>query len=111
MSSSHSIEVGKVYKKSKQKHGIKLAENKMEPVLLGQTRVPAGMGKSQNKGKGMGRTSVETWKGKCQLGSTQCSVNSPDRSKLMLEQTAFLVCAFLHVNSTTEPQPVLCCLE
>lgn len=52
------------------KHGIKLTENKMEPVLLEQTRVPAGVGKSHNKGKGMGRTSVDTWKGKCQLGFT-----------------------------------------
>lgn len=58
-------------------HGIKLTKSKMEPVLLVQTRVPAGVGKSQNKGKGMGRTSVETWKGKCQLGFTQLVSKQP----------------------------------
>ena len=53
------------------KHGIKLTESKMEPVLLVQTMVPGGVGKSQNKGKGLGGTNVETWKGKCQLEFTQ----------------------------------------
>lgn len=59
------------------KHGIKLTESKTEPVLLVQTRVPGGVGKSQNKGKGMGRTNVETWKGKCQLGFTQLVSKQP----------------------------------
>lgn len=74
ISSSQSIEAGKVdmrLKNMHKKHGIKLTESKMEPVLLVQTRVPGGVGKSQNKGKGMGRTNVETWKGKCQLEFTQ----------------------------------------
>lgn len=44
------------FKNMHKKHGIKLTEGKMEPVLLVQTRVPGG---------------VETWKGKCQLGFTQ----------------------------------------
>lgn len=41
------------------KHGIKLTESKIEPILLVQTRVPAGLGKSQNKGNGMGK---RVWK-------------------------------------------------
>ncbi len=47
------------------------SQSKTEPVLLVQTRVPGGVGRSQNKGKGVGRMNVETWKGKCQLGFTQ----------------------------------------
>lgn len=53
------------------KHGIELNKSKMDPVLLVQTKVPGGLGQSQNKGKGKGRTNVDTWKGKCQLGFTQ----------------------------------------
>lgn len=59
------------FKNVHKKHGIKLTESKMEPVLLVQTMVPGGVGKSQNKGKGLGGTNVETWKGKCQLEFTQ----------------------------------------
>lgn len=61
-----------------QKHGSELTESKTEPVLLAQTRVPGGVGKSQNKGKGIWRTSVETWKGKCQLGVIQVVSSTPD---------------------------------
>lgn len=43
------------------KHGIKLFESRMEPVLLVQTRVQEG-GESQNRGKGMGRTNVDIWR-------------------------------------------------
>lgn len=46
------------------KHGIKLTESKMEPVLLVQTRVPGGVGKSQNKGKGMGKNECGNMEGK-----------------------------------------------
>lgn len=42
-------------------HGIKLSWSVMEPILLVQTRVPAGDGESQNKGKG--RTSEENMEG------------------------------------------------
>lgn len=59
------------------KHGIKLAASKMEPLLLVQTRVPGGVGKSQNKGKGMGGTNVETWKGRFQLGCAQLIGEQP----------------------------------
>lgn len=44
------------------KKSIKLTERKIEPVLLVQTRVPGGWGKSQNKGKGIGRANMKTWK-------------------------------------------------
>ena len=75
ISSAQSIEIGKVdmeiLKNVHKKHGIKLTESKMEPVLLVQTMVPGGVGKSQNKGKGLGGTNVETWKGKRQLEFTQ----------------------------------------
>lgn len=59
------------------KHGIKLTESKMEPLLLVQTMVPGRVGKGQNKGKGMGGTNVETWKGRFQLGFTQLISEQP----------------------------------
>lgn len=44
----------------------------MEPVLLVQTRVPAGDGGESKQGQGRvgGERVRETWKGKCQLGFT-----------------------------------------
>lgn len=60
-----------------EKHGLEIADSKMQPVLLVQTRVPGRVGKSQNKGKGMGRMNVDTWKGKCQLGFTQLVSKMP----------------------------------
>lgn len=40
-----------------------------------------GAGESQNKGKGIWRTSVETWKGKRQLGVIQVVSSTPDTLK------------------------------
>lgn len=54
----------------------------MEPLLLVQTRVPGGVGKDQNKGKGMGGTNVETWKGRVQLGCTQLISEQPKQVQI-----------------------------
>lgn len=56
------------------------SQSRMEPILLVQTRVPGGVGKSQNGGKGMGRTNVnkcEHTDGKRQLGFTQMVSTNP----------------------------------
>jgi len=83
------------------KHGIKLAESKTEPVLLVQTRVPGRVGKSQNKGKGMGRTNVDTWKGKCQLGFTQLVSKSPNILKQSQSSSSWLFYK-ANLNSTVK---------
>lgn len=52
------------FKNVHKKHGIKLTESKMEPVLLVQTMVPGGGWEESKQGQGFGRNECGNMEGK-----------------------------------------------
>lgn len=75
ISSAQSIETGKVdmeiLKTCIKSMALSWLRVKWSQSYLYKLWSQEGVGKSQNKGKGLGGTNVETWKGKCQLEFTQ----------------------------------------